>query len=114
MEYIIDATGKSVGRVASLAAAALMGKNSPEFQKHIVADVQVVIQNAGKAAISPRKLKEVHVKLYSGYPGGLTERTVAQTISKKGYSEVFVRAIERMVPRNRMHKDRMKRLMVTE
>ncbi|MEK7460242.1 MAG: uL13 family ribosomal protein [Patescibacteria group bacterium] len=112
--YKIDAKGKSVGRVATEAASALMGKNSVTFQKHLVADVQVVIENASLASISPRKLGEVHAKSYSGYPGGLKERTIGYTIEKKGHGEVFIRAIGRMIPRNRLHKDRMKRLTVTD
>lgn len=112
--YKIDAKGKSVGRVATEAASVLMGKNSVTFQKHLVADVTVIVENASQASIIPRKLKEVHVKLYSGYPGGLKERTIAHTLEKKGYGEVFIRAISRMIPRNRLHKDRMKRLQVTD
>lgn len=114
MAHTINATGKSVGRIATEAASVLMGKTSPTFQRNLVADVQVVIENASKAMITPRKRKAVHLKLYSGYPGGLKERTVEKTIEKKGYSEVFIHAIERMIPRNRLHKERMKRLMVTE
>ncbi|HAT68384.1 MAG: hypothetical protein A2481_03230 [Candidatus Yonathbacteria bacterium RIFOXYC2_FULL_47_9] len=114
MTHKIDAQGKSVGRIATEAASVLMGKTSPAFQKHLVADVQVVIENASKAAIAPTKLGEVHSKRYSGYPGGLKERTVAQTIEKKGFSEVFIRAIERMIPRNRLHKPRMKRLTIND
>ncbi|OIO30593.1 hypothetical protein AUJ77_02175 [Candidatus Nomurabacteria bacterium CG1_02_43_90] len=114
MTYKIDAKGKSVGRVATEAASVLMGKNSPAFQKHLAADVEVVIENASKASIAPSKLGEVHMKSYSGYPGGLKERTVSQTIEKKGFGEVFVHAISRMIPRNRLHKVRMKNLTVTE
>jgi large subunit ribosomal protein L13 len=114
MKHTIDATGRSVGRVATEAASVLMGKTSTAFQKHIVLDVEVVIQNASKAAITVRKQKEVHMKIYSGYPGGLKERTIAQTIKKKGFDKVFVHAIERMIPRNRLHKERMKHLTVTE
>lgn len=114
MAHTIDATGKSVGRIATEAASVLMGKTSPTFQRNLVADVEVLIENASKATISPRKRKEVHMKLYSGYPGGLKLRTVAKTIETKGYREVFVHAIERMIPRNRLHKERMKRLIVTE
>lgn len=114
MTYKIDAKGKSVGRVATEAASVLMGKTSPAFQKHIAADVEVVIENASKATIAPSKLGEVHSKTYSGYPGGLRERTIGYTIEKKGYAEVFLRAISRMIPRNRLHKTRMKNLKVTE
>lgn len=114
MTYKIDAKGKSVGRVATEAASVLMGKTSPSFQKHIAADVEVVIENASKASIAPSKMSAVHSKTYSGYPGGLRERTVGYTIEKKGYAEVFLRAISRMIPRNRLHKVRMKNLKVTE
>ncbi len=112
--YKIDAKGKSVGRVATEAAKVLMGKTSPAFQNHLVADVKVVIENASKASIAPSKFKETRTKHYTGYPGGLVERTLTQVIEKKGYGEVFLSAIGRMIPRNRLHKDRMKNLVVTE
>jgi large subunit ribosomal protein L13 len=83
MVYKINATGKSVGRIATEAASMLMGKYSPTFQKHIASDVDVVIEGASKALISPSKKGEVHVKKYSGYPGGLKQTTIAQTIAKK-------------------------------
>jgi large subunit ribosomal protein L13 len=113
-QYKIDAKGKSIGRVSTEAASVLMGKTSPAFQKHIAADVEVLIENASKAMIAPNKQKEIQSKTYSGYPGGLKERTLAQTIAKKGYGEVFVHAISRMIPRNKLHKVRMKHLTVTE
>lgn len=112
--YKIDAQGKSVGRVATEAASVLMGKTSPAFQKHLVADVRVVIENASKASIAPSKFKEVRTKSYTGYPGGLVERTLAEVIEKKGFGEVFMSAVGRMIPRNRLHKERMKHLAVTE
>lgn len=112
--YKIDAKGKSIGRVASLAASILMGKTSPLFQKNVVADVSVAIENASKASFIPRKLNEIRAKTYSGYPGGLKERTMAHVIEKKGYSELFIHAIGKMIPRNRLHKERMKRLMVID
>ncbi|MBI3634263.1 MAG: uL13 family ribosomal protein [Candidatus Yonathbacteria bacterium] len=112
--YKIDAEGKSVGRIASLAAHILMGKTSPSFQKNLVADVQVVINNASKASIAQKKFNEIRAKTYSGYPGGLKESTLAHLIEKKEFGEVFIHAIERMIPRNRLHKGRMKRLVVNE
>ena len=114
MTYKIDAKGKSVGRVATEAASILMGKTSPAFQKHLAADVEVVIENASKVSIAPSKLGEVRAKSYSGYPGGLKERTTAQVIEKKGFGEIFIHAISRMIPRNRLHKVRMKNLTITE
>ncbi len=112
--YKIDANGRSVGRVATEAASILMGKTSPAFQKHLVADVQVVIENASKASIAPSKFKEIRAKSYSGYPGGLKERTLSQVIEKKGFGEVFMSAVGKMIPRNRLHKERMKHLVVND
>ena len=112
--YKIDAKGKSIGRVATEAASVLMGKNSPKFQKNLVADTQVVIENASKVVIAAPKLAEVRVKLFSGYPGGLKQRGIEHVIENKGYGELFVHAIGKMIPRNRLHKERMKRLVVTD
>ena len=110
----IDAQGKTVGRVATEAASVLMGKTSPTFQKHLVADVSVVIENASKVTIPATKLGQVRTKAYTGYPGGLIERTLGQVIEKKGFGEVFIHAIGKMIPRNRLHKERMKRLVITD
>ena len=74
----------------------------------------IVIDNASKASIAQKKFNEIRAKFYSGYPGGLKERTLANMIEKKGFGEVFIHAIERMIPRNRLHKGRMKRLVVNE
>ena len=114
MIYKIDATGKSIGRVSTEAASVLMGKTTPAFQKNIAADVEVLVENASKVLIAPSKQKQIQSKSFSGYPGGLKERTLAQMIEKKGYGEVFVHAISKMIPRNRLHKVRMKNLKITE
>lgn len=112
--YKIDAQGKAIGRVATEAASVLMGKTSPSFQKNVVADTNVVIENASKVRIDPRKFGEVRAKLFSGYPGGLKERTLAHLIEKKGFGGVFIHAVGKMIPRNRLHNARMKRLTITD
>ena len=114
MIYKIDAKGKSIGRVSTEAASVLMGKTTPAFQKNTAADVEVLVENASKVLIAPSKQKQIQSKSFSGYPSGLKERTLAQMIEKKGYGEVFVHAISRMIPRNRLHKVRMKNLKITE
>lgn len=112
--HTINAEGKAIGRVATEAASVLMGKTSPDFQKNKVSDVRVTIENAAKASIAPRKLGEIRAKSYSGYPGGLKLSTLAQLIEKKGVGEAFVHAVGKMIPRNRLHKERMKHLTVTD
>ncbi len=114
MNYTIDATEKKIGRVASEAASILTGKNSPTFEKNKVSGNKVTIINASKVSIDPRKLLSVEFERYSGYPGGFKSETLAKTIEKKGYGEVFVHAVYNMIPANKLRSIIMKNLTVTE
>ena len=113
-KYTIDATGKKIGRVASEAAVMLMGKNEPSFEKHTVADVEVVIENAGKITIDPRKMEGVQYAMYSGYPGGLRYDSLEKVLEKKGIQEVLRRAVNGMLPKNKLQPVMMKNLTVKE
>jgi len=113
-KHTIDAKGKKLGRVASEAAAYLMGKNSTEFVRNKVVGMKVSIINASKADISEKKLTEKVYKKYSGYPGGLSETKMNLVIDKKGYEEVFKIAIHGMLPSNRLRDILMKNLTITE
>ena len=114
MEYKLDAKGKSLGRIASEAAVFLMGKNDPKFQKHILSGNKVQIINASKIKISPRKIKQVEYTRYTGYPGGLRTQTMKEVVAKKGYAELFHRAVYGMLPDNKLRARMMKNLVVTE
>lgn len=114
MEYQIDASNKAVGRVASEAAVFLMGKNTPEFQRNITPNVKVIISNASKAKISQKKMKEKEYQRYSGYPGGLKTRTMEEVIEKKGYKDIFEKAVYGMLPSNRLRKGMMKNLVIND
>ncbi len=112
-EIIIDAGGKTLGRVASTAAKALMGKMSPAYTPHIQSVSKVVVTNAGKLHIpEKRRLQKVYTN-YSGYPGGLKKETLSSLTARKGNSAALKRAIQRMLPRNAMRNDRLKRLTIT-
>ena len=113
-EHTIDATNRSIGRVASEAAVLLMGKDDPAFRKNIIANVRVTISNASKATIDFQKKREKTYIRHTGYPGGQREQTMEELIDKKGYKEVFEKAVYGMLPSNR-HRDKlMKKLIVTE
>jgi large subunit ribosomal protein L13 len=115
MKYTFDATGKSLGRVASAAAKILIGKESTtEYARNKVISVQVEIINASKAKFTEKKLRDTLHERYSGYPGGLKQLSAALVASKKGYSELFNLAVYGMLPGNRLRKERMKNLKVTE
>jgi large subunit ribosomal protein L13 len=112
--YQIDAEGKALGRVASMAAVALRGKNLPTFERHILPKVEVTIINASKLSITTAKRKNHMRKRYSGYPGGLKEVSWQELITKKGYAEPLRLAIKGMLPSNRLRPHLMKQLQITE
>ncbi len=114
MEHTIDASGKKIGRVASEAAVLLRGKDTPAFERNVAPSVTVRIVNASKVSVTAAKLKNKNYKRYSGYPGGLKHTTMERTVEKKGYEEVFKKAVYGMLPANKLRPIFMKNLMVTE
>ena len=112
--HTIDAQNKTIGRVATEAASLLMGKNSATFARHMAPEVKVHIVNASHAKVHYKKLDQKIYKRFSGYPGGLKERTMQEVIEKKGYGELFRNAVYGMLPANRLRSTMMKNLIVTE
>jgi large subunit ribosomal protein L13 len=113
-KHTIDAKGKKLGRVASEAAIYLLGKKEVGFAPNTVADMKVTIINASEVRISEKKKKETTYKTYSGYPGGLKINTMEHMIGNKGYAEVFKTAISGMLPNNKLKKEIMKNLTISE
>ena len=112
-EYKIDAAGKRLGKVATEAAMLLMGKNSPDFERHLVADVKVTIENASKLDVTEKKKQEGY-QSYSGYPGGRKVETLEHLGERLGYGEVVRRTVKGMLPKNKLQSLMMKNLVVTE
>ena len=110
----IDAQDKSLGRVASAAAKALLGKHTATFAKNVVADVQVEILNASKVRISGDKEKQKLYIRYSGYPGGQKKETYGMLVSRRGYGEAIRRAVLGMLPKNRLQAKRIQLLTIEE
>jgi len=113
-EYKIDATGKVIGRVASQAAVALMGKDTPSYKSNVAPAVKVYIENAGKAKIGLKKLEQKEYKSFSGHPSGLKLRTMQEVIDKHGYGKLFENAVYGMLPGNKLRARMMKNLIITE
>lgn len=111
--YTIDAAGKRLGKVATEAARILMGKNRPDFAKHIVADVKVEIVNASKLDITEKRGQEIY-QSYSGYPGGRKTETLEHLAGRLGYTEVVTRTIAGMLPKNKLQKPMLKNLTITD
>ena len=113
-KYTIDATGRTIGRVASDAAKFLIGKNTPAFEKNKITGGQVIIENASKAKVSEKKLEGKTYAKYSGYPGGIKHEKMSHIIGKKGYAEIFSLAVYGMLPSNKLRAKMMKNLTVSE
>lgn len=112
-EYTLDATGKKLGRIATEAANLLRGKTEASFERHVMPKVKVTIINASKIDLSNKKLEEEYTR-YSGYPGGLKRETRGHLIDRKGYKDVFTKAVYGMIPGNRLRSLIMKNLTINE
>jgi large subunit ribosomal protein L13 len=111
--YTIDATGKRLGKVATEAASYLLGKNDPNYARHIMADVQVTIENASKMDIPEKKEGEIY-QSFSGYPGGRRTEPLIHLAKRLGYSEVVRRTVGGMLPNNKHKKPLLHKLTITE
>jgi large subunit ribosomal protein L13 len=109
--YLIDAEGEIVGRLASEVAKILRGKNKPDFTPHFNSGDRVVVINAEKIRFTGNKLNEKVYKRYTGYPGGLKTRAVAEQLRRKP-TEVIKHAVEGMLPKNKLQKVYLKNLHI--
>ncbi len=108
----IDAADKTLGRVASAAAKALLGKNSATFAKNVVATDGVKIINASRVAITGNKKQDKEYIRYSGYPDGQKVENYAMLTARKGQEEAIRKAVLGMLPKNKLQKQRMKMLTI--
>ena len=111
--YTIDAAGKRLGKVATEAATYLIGKNDPSFAKHVIADVEVKIENVSKLDIPEKKKGEIY-QSYSGYPGGRRTETLDHLAKRLGYAEVVRRTVGGMLPNNKHKKRLLLKLTISE
>lgn len=109
--YVIDAEGKSLGRVASLAATYLRGKHKPTYTPHIDCGDNIIIINAEKVNLTGNKLNDKIYYNHSMYQGGLRERT-AKVMREQYPTEMIERAVKGMLPHNRLGRQMYKKLFV--
>jgi large subunit ribosomal protein L13 len=110
--HTIDATNRTIGRVASEAAHALMGKRSVHFVKNQAMPVKVLIENASKLHLPLRRVKGKVYTRYTGHPGGFFKTRMDVMIEKKGIAEVLKKTVDGMIPRNKLRTPRMKNLTI--
>lgn len=109
--YVIDAEGKSLGRVASLAATYLRGKHKPTYTPHVDTGDNIIIINAEKVNLTGNKLENKMYYNHSMYVGGLRERT-AKVMREQYPVEMMERAVKGMLPHNRLGREMAKKLFV--
>ena len=109
--YVIDAEGKPLGRVASLAATYLRGKHKPTYTPHIDCGDNIIIINASKVELTGNKLDNKMYYNHSQYTGGLRERT-ARVMREQYPVEMVERAVKGMLPHNRLGRQMYKKLFV--
>jgi large subunit ribosomal protein L13 len=108
---LVDASGKTLGRLATRIADALRGKRKPEYTPHIDTGDFVVVVNAEKIAVSGNKREQKVYYRHSGYPGGLRTRTLEEMLERRP-EEVIRLAVKGMLPRNRLGRQQLRKLRV--
>lgn len=105
----IDAAGKPVGRVASMVARTLLGKDRPAYAPNRVADVRVIVTGVDRMVFTGKKIAQKRWYRHSGYHGGITEIPAAR-LMERDPRLVLRRAVRGMLPDNRLRQPRLMRL----
>jgi large subunit ribosomal protein L13 len=109
--YVVDATGQTLGRLASKVARILTGKNSPRYTPFIDTGDHVVVINCDKVKLTGLKSEQKVYRHYTGFPGGLREEEFTKRLARK--PELIVQdAIEGMLPKTKMGRAMAKKLKV--
>ncbi len=109
---LIDANGLVLGRLASLIAMRLRGKHKPSYTPHMDCGDNVIVVNAEKVALTGRKRDQKVYYHYSGFIGGIKERTAKSILDGRYPERVVIKAVERMLPRGPLGRRVMKNLRV--
>ncbi len=109
--YLVNAEGKTLGRMATKVATLLIGKAKPCFAVDQMCGDQVVVVNAEKVHVTGQKRKQKIYKHYSGYPGGLKTYNFEELMDEKP-EEIIIRAVSRMLPKNKLGREMLRRLRV--
>ena len=108
---LVDARGEVVGRLASKLSILLQGKDKPTYQPHKSEGDVVVVVNAAEVTLSGRKMDQKKYYRHTRYVGGLVERTAREMMSQEP-TFVLRKAVERMLPKNKLRREMMRKLRV--
>jgi large subunit ribosomal protein L13 len=108
---VVDASGKTLGRLATQIADALRGKTKPEYTPHCDVGDFVIVVNAEKVAVTGKKREDKRYYRHSGYPGGLRSRTFEEMQARRP-EEIIRLAVKGMVPRSRLGRQQLRKLKI--
>ena len=109
--YVVDAAGKTLGRLATQIADTLRGKTKPQYTPHVDTGDFVVVVNAEKIAVTGNKLDQKRYYRHSGYPGGIRSRTLREQLERRP-EEVLRIAVRGMLPKNRLARRQLLKLKI--
>ena len=109
--YVVDAEGKTLGRLATQIADTLRGKGKPTYTPHVDTGDFVVVVNAEKIHVTGKKLDQKMYHRHSGYPGGLRSRTLREQLERRP-TEVLRKAVKGMLPRNKLARQQITKLKI--
>jgi large subunit ribosomal protein L13 len=109
--FLVDAEGRTLGRLATEIADTLRGKRKPQYTPHVDTGDFVIVVNADKVAVTGKKLDDKIYYRHSGYPGGLKQRTLREELDRRP-TEVIRKAVRGMLPRNRLGRAQLRKLKV--
>lgn len=109
--FVVDADGMTLGRMATEVASILRGKHKPTFAPHMDMGDHVIVVNAAKVQLTSNKAERKLVHHHSGYPGGLTTRTYADSMARRP-ADTVRKSITGMLPKNRLGAQMARKLKV--
>lgn len=109
--YVVDAEGKTLGRLASEVAVRLRGKHKPEYTPHVDTGDYIVVINAEKVAVTGKKATDKMYYRHTGFPGGLKEASFEKLIERKP-TLIIEKAVKGMLPRNPLGRAMARKLKV--
>lgn len=109
--YLLDASAMPLGRLSTVAARLLIGKDKPQFTPHIDIGDYVVVTNAAKLSVSGNKISKKKYFRHSGFPGGLYSRTLSEQMERDP-TKVVIKSVRGMLPVNKLRPARLARLKV--
>lgn len=109
--YVVDAEGKTLGRLASSVAKLIMGKHKPVYTAHVDTGDHVIVINAGKIRVTGNRMSEKMYYSHSLHPGGFRQVPLNEQLAKNP-ERVIRQAVWGMIPKNRLARQQIKKLKV--